>query len=128
MQLKILLPFRVFAAVDEVTRIVVPTRTGSFGLRPQRLDCAATLVAGLLSYSTPSQETHLAIDEGVLVKTGAEVLVCVRHAIGGAELGGIGHVVAQEILRLDEQERIDRSTLARLETGLVRRFLELRGG
>ena len=128
MQLSILLPFRLFATVDDVTRIVVPTRTGSFGLLPHRLDCAATLVAGLLSYSTPSGETHLAIDDGVLVKTGAEVLVCVRHAIGGAGLGDIGHVVAQELLRLDEQERTDRTTLARLETGLVRRFLELRGG
>ncbi len=127
MQLKILLPFRVFATVDEVTRIVVPTRTGSFGLLPRRRDCAATLVAGLLSYATTSAQSHVAIDEGVLVKTGTQVLVCVRHAIGGAELGDIGHVVGQELLRLDEQERTDRSRLARLETGLVRRFLELRG-
>lgn len=128
MRLEILLPFGVFATVNDVDRIVVPTTAGSFGLLPHRLDCAATLVAGLLSYSTPAEETHLAIDTGVLVKTGNDVVVCVRHAIGGAELGGLGHFVAQELLRLDERERTDRSTLARLETGLVRRFLELRGG
>jgi F-type H+-transporting ATPase subunit epsilon len=127
MRLEILLPFSVFATINDVTRIVVPTTAGSFGLLPQRLDCAATLVPGLLSYSTSSAQTHLAIDEGVLVKTGSEVIVCVRHAVGGAELGGIGTFVAEELLRLDERERTDRSTLARLETGLVRRFLELRG-
>jgi F-type H+-transporting ATPase subunit epsilon len=126
MQLRILLPFRVFASVADVTQIVVMTPAGSLGLLPHRLDCATVLSPGLLSYSTSTAgEVHLAVDAGVLVKTGAEVLVCVRHAIGGADLGHLRQAVEQEFLNLSEQEKSIRTTLAQLESGLVRGFVEL---
>ena len=126
MQLRILLPFRVFATVANVTRIVVMTAAGSFGLLPHRLDCATVLSPGLLSYSTATAgEVHLAVDAGVLVKTGAEVLVCVRHAIAGADLGHLRQAVEQEFLNLSEQEKSIRTRLAQLEGGLIRGFVEL---
>src|SRR5580698_7429819 len=97
MRLKILLPFKVFVTCDAVSRIVAPTRAGSFGLLPQRLDCVAALVPGILCYTTSdSNEVNLAIDEGVMVKTAGEVLVCVRRAVGGAELGALRRAVEQE--------------------------------
>ena len=127
MQLKILLPYGIFASVADVTRVVVMTPAGSFGLLPHRLDCATVLSPGLLSYSTAAAgETHLAIDAGVLVKTGADVLVCVRHAIAGADLGGLRQAVEQEFLNLSEREKSIRTTLAQMESGLIRGFLELR--
>ena len=126
MQLRILLPFRVFATVANVTRIVVMTAAGSFGLLPHRLDCATVLSPGLLSYSTATAgEVHLAVDAGVLVKTGPEVLVCVRHAIAGADLGHLRQAVEQEFLNLSEHERSIRTTQAQLESGLIRGFVEL---
>ena len=126
MQLRILLPFGVFASVADVTRIVVMTTTGSFGLLPHRLDCATVLSPGLLSYSTASTgEIHLAIDAGVLVKTGAEVVVCVRHSIAGADLGNLRQAVEHQFLNLNEQEKSSRTTLAKLESGLLRGFAEL---
>lgn len=129
MQLKILLPFKVFAACDAVSRIVVTTRAGSFGLLPQRLDCVAALAPGILSYTTSyANEVNLAIDEGVMVKTGSVVHVCVRRAIGGAELGALRKSVEQEFLKLDEREKSVRSTLAQLEGGFIRRFLEFQHG
>ena len=126
MQLRILLPFGVFASVADVTRIVVMTAAGSFGLLPHRLDCATVLSPGLLSYSTASSaEIHLAIDAGVLVKTAAEVVVCVRHAIAGADLGNLRQAVEHQFLNLNEQEKSSRTTLAKLESGLLRGFAEL---
>jgi F-type H+-transporting ATPase subunit epsilon len=87
MQLKILLPFKVFAEKQDVLRIVAESRSGAFGLLPNRLDCAAALVPGILTYETRDEgEVSLAVDEGVLVKTGNEVLVSVRNAIGGMDL------------------------------------------
>ena len=50
MTLKILLPFRIFAVQNAVTRIVAETREGAFGLLPQRLDCVAALEPGILTY------------------------------------------------------------------------------
>jgi F-type H+-transporting ATPase subunit epsilon len=126
MQLEILLPSGVFASIANVLRIVVMTPAGSFGLLPHRLDCATVLAPGLLTYETgESGEIHLAIDTGVLVKTGADVLVCVRHAIAGADLGRLRQAVEQEMLHLSDQEQSDRTTLARLESGLIRSFVEL---
>ena len=123
MKLKILLPFKVFAEKVDVLRIVAESRNGSFGLLPQRLDCVAALAPGILIYETVTEgEVCVAVDEGVLVKTGSNVLISVRNAIGGTDLGELHKAVEQEFLNLDEQERSVRSVLAKLEGGFITRF------
>ena len=127
MNLKILLPFRIFAEKTGVLRIVAETRSGSFGLLPRRLDCVAALAPGILTYETAAEgEAYAAVDEGVLVKTGPEVFVSVRNAIGGADLGQLRAAVEREFLVLDDREKNVRSVLAKLESGFVRRFMEFR--
>ena len=126
MQLKILLPFKVFAEKQDVLRIVAESTSGSFGLLPHRLDCAAVLVPGILTYETSAEgEVCVAVDQGVLVKTGSEVLVSVRNAIGGSDLDQLRTAVEAEFLTLDEQEKNTRSVLSKLESGFVRRFAAL---
>ncbi|WP_295580254.1 F0F1 ATP synthase subunit epsilon [uncultured Lamprocystis sp.] len=126
MNLKVLLPFQVFADKTGVSRIVAETREGAFGLLPHRLDCVAALTPGILTYATDADgEVYLAVDEGVLVKTGPTVLVSVRRAIGGTDLGQLRAAVEQEFLTLDAQEQGLRSVMARLETGVLRRFMSL---
>ena len=66
----------------------------------------------------------MAVDQGVLVKAGMEVLVSVRNAIGGTDLDGLHAAVKREFLELDEQERIVRSVLAKMESGFIHRFME----
>ncbi|MHB1215175.1 MAG: F0F1 ATP synthase subunit epsilon [Thiobacillus sp.] len=123
MNLKVLLPFKVFAEKTGVSRIVAASREGAFGLLPHRLDCVAALAPGILVFETELDgEVYIAVDEGILVKTGAEVLVSVRNAIGGTDLGQLRAAVEQEFLDLDEQEKSVRSVLAKLEIGFVRRF------
>lgn len=123
MKLKLLLPFRVFVEKSDVLRIVAETHQGSFGLLPHRLDCVAALSAGILVYETEEEgEVFVAVDEGVLVKTGAEVLVSVRRAIGGKDLAKLRELVEQEFSTLDESERNARSVMAKLETGFLNRF------
>ena len=123
MNLKILLPFKIFAEQTGVVRVVAETRAGSFGLLPHRLDCVATLAPGILVFETEAGgEVCMAVDEGMLVKTGADVLVSVRNAIGGTDLGKLRAAVEQEFLNLDEQEKSVRSVLAKLESGFIHRF------
>ena len=123
MNLKILLPFRVFADTRDVMRIVAESREGAFGLLPQRLDCVMPLVPGILIYETAADgEVCVAVDEGVLVKAGPDVLVSVRNANGGTDLGALRAAVDAEFVELDEQERSMRTALAKLESGFVRRF------
>ena len=126
MRLKILLPFKIFTEQRDVLRIVAESISGSFGLLPNRLDCVAALVPGILTYETLAEgEVSLAVDEGVLVKTGSEVLVSVRNAIGGTELGELHKTIEQEFLNLDAQEQTVRSVLAKLESGFIRRVATL---
>jgi F-type H+-transporting ATPase subunit epsilon len=61
------------------------------------------------------------VDEGVLVKAGRDVLVSVRRALGGTDLGRLRQAVEQEFLTLDEQEKDVRSVMTKLETGFLRR-------
>lgn len=128
MTLRVLLPFEVFADETKVMRIVVETAQGSFGLLPQRLDCVAALVPGILSFELEGQgEVFLAVDEGVLVKTGAAVVVSVRRALRGNDLARLHEAVEQDFLALDAQEQEMRAAMARLETGFVRQFATLQG-
>lgn len=128
MTLRVLLPFEVFADEKGVARIVVETAQGSFGLLPRRLDCVAALVPGILSFEAVGQgEVFLAVDEGVLVKTGPAVVVSVRRALRSKDLGRLREAVEQEFLTLDAQEEAMRTAMARLETGFLRRFATLQG-
>ena len=125
MNLKVLLPFKVYAEKTGVSRIVARTSEGSFGLLPRRLDCVAALVPGILVFETEAEgEVYMAVDEGVLVKSGQDVLVSVRNAIGGTDLSKLHEAVGQEFLNLNDQEKKVRSVLARLESGFIRRFAE----
>jgi len=126
MNLKVLLPYEVFDDRANVSRIVAETREGSFGLLPNRLDCVAALVPGILVFEADGVgEICIAVDEGVLVKAGADVLVSVRNAVGGADLETLRETVDRQFLALGEQERIARSVMAKLETGFIRRLTEL---
>lgn len=126
MTLRVLLPFEVFADEVGVTRIVAETAQGSFGVLPHRLDCVTALVPGIVSFDAEAQgETFLAVDEGVLVKTGSVVVISVRRAIRGTDLARLRDAVEQEFLTLDAQEHAMRSAMARLESGFLRRFTTL---
>ena len=125
MNLEILLPFGIFAEKTGVARIVAETREGSFGLLPRRLDCVAALTPGILIYEDEAEgEVYVAVDEGVLVKTGPDVLVSVRNAIGGKDLGLLRETVDREILNLNEREQSVRSVMAKMESGFIRRLAE----
>lgn len=123
MHLKILLPYKIFANEQNISRVVAVSLEGSFGLLPHRLDCVVPLSAGILEYVTEAgDEVYIAVDEGVLVKTGFEVLVSVRNAIAGMGLDELREAVEKEYLQLDEQEQKIRSVLARMESGFIRRL------
>ena len=125
MNLKVLLPFRIFAEKTGVSRIVAETREGSFGLLPHRLDCVASLAPGILIYENESEgEVYVAVDEGVLVKTGLDVFVSVRNAIGGTDLGQLRATVEREFLSSNEREESVRSVMAKMESGFIRRLVE----
>jgi F-type H+-transporting ATPase subunit epsilon len=128
MHLKILLPFRIFLDLERVSCIVAETREGSFGLLPHRLDCVAALVPGVLAYTLGDDTAYLAVDQGVLVKSGADVMVSVRQAIQGTTLSELHETVKREYLSLDRQERDFRTVVARMESAFLGQFAEFQHG
>ena len=125
MKLKLLIPTQV--VIDrEVTKVVAPGVHGSFCLLPRHVDFLAVLVPGLLAFEDETgKEQFAAVDEGVLVKRGDEVLVSSRQATRGADLEELGNTVRAVFATLDDRERAAKAATAKLEASLLRSYLEL---
>jgi F-type H+-transporting ATPase subunit epsilon len=123
MDLSVLLPSRVFVYRTGVVRIVIETMDGSYGLLPRRRDFVAALVPGVLTYETQAGgEFFVAIDQGVVIKAGANVSISVRRATAGMDLGALRDAVQRDFLSLDEQARSVRAVSSKLESRFVSRF------
>ncbi len=125
MKLKVLLPTRVIIDQD-VTKITAEAENGSFCILPHHIDFVAALVPGILSFKSDIEEEFLAVDEGILVKRRNEVMVSIRKAVRGKNLGTLKQTVEEEFRSLDEREKKTRSILAKLELDFARRFFQLR--
>jgi len=123
--LKILLPSHIL--VDQpVTKVIAEAINGSFCLLPRHIDFVAALVPGIFSFTTPEgTEEMFAMDEGILIKCGPEVLVSARNAVRGPDLGSLKKTVEESFLALDEREKIARAAAVKLEIDIVRRFMEM---
>lgn len=126
MNLKILLPYKVFIDTKNVKDIVAETSAGSYGLLPHRLDFAAALVPGIFSYETETGGMqYVAVDEGVMIKAGMQVLVSARNAVGGADLGKLHELVDKEFVNIDKTEKDARMVMAKIEGGLMQHLFKL---
>ncbi len=126
MRLKVLLPTEVLVD-EEVVKVTAEAENGSFCLLPRHIDFVAALVPGLLAFvkSANGAEEFLAVDEGILVKCGPEVMVSTRQAVRGPELGRLKATVAKTFKVRTDQEKRARSALANQEANFIRRFLKL---
>jgi F-type H+-transporting ATPase subunit epsilon len=125
MRLRIVLPTEIL--LDEpVTKIVAEAQNGFFGILPRHIDFVTALVPGVLVFvDEAGSERFLGVDVGTLVKCADEVLVSTRNAVLGDDLQSLREAVRERFLELDARDRSARSALARLEAGVVRRFVEL---
>lgn len=113
---------------EEVAKVTAEGPNGSFCLLPRHIDFVSLLAPGVLVFEDGGgRESFLAVDEGMLVKCGSEVMVSVLNAARSADLGHLRQVVEEQFRALDDHERAVRTSLARLETDFVRRFLEIGG-
>lgn len=128
MILRVLLPTEVLLE-EEVAKVTAEAENGWFCLLPRHLDFVTALVPGLLLFEgIDGGEVCLAVDEGILVKCGPEVLVSTRQAVRAPELGAARRAVLAQFRTLDEREKQARSAAAHLEADLARRFMELGHG
>lgn len=125
MRLRIMLPTKVFIDQD-VTKVIAEAENGSFCILPKHIDFVSALVPGLLSFEYNDNEEFLALDEGILVKWGSDVLISTRNAVRSKDLGHLTQTVKEQFRILDEREKKSRSVIARLEADFAKRLLELK--
>lgn len=125
MHLKLLIPTHIL--IDQaVTKVIAEAENGAFCLLPHHIDFLAALVPGILTLQTAvGDEIFIAIDGGILVKCGAEVLISTRNAFRGSHLEELKREVEQQFFAVDEQERQARTAIARMEASLARQFTAL---
>ncbi len=133
MTLKLLLPTKVLLE-EPVTKVIAEAQNGSFCLLPGHIDFVAALVPGILTFTQEGgqvgeqkgeKEQYVAVDIGTLIKHGHQVLVSVFNAVRGDDLNQLHELVKEHFIMLDEQQRITRSALARLEAGVMRNVIQL---
>lgn len=125
MRLQVLLPTEVLVD-EEVVKVIAEAANGAFCLLPRHIDFVTALVPGVLCFrGQEEREGFAAIDEGVLVKCGRDVLVSTFNGVLGTHLSQLRVLVEDRFLELDEHERKARTALARLEAGTLRGFREL---
>ncbi|MBA3923359.1 MAG: F0F1 ATP synthase subunit epsilon [Nostocaceae cyanobacterium] len=126
MKLKVLLPTQILLE-ETVSKVTAEAENGSFCLLPRHIDFVTALVPGLLFFvTTQGQERFLAVDRGILVKCGLEVLVSTQNAVQSDDLAMLHQTVEKQFLVLDEREKLTRAAVAKLEVNLIRRFVEVR--
>lgn len=125
MHMRILLPTAVLADTP-VRKVTAEGLHGSFTLLPRHVDFLAALVPGLLAYEPADEpERFAAVDGGLLVKYGPDVVITARRAILGPTLGHVRQTIETEFRAAGERERVARGVMSRLEADFIRRFLEL---
>ena len=129
MDFKVLLPTKVLIH-EQALKINAEGANGAFCLLPRHVDFVSEIVPGILSMEKESngkvEEVFMAVDSGVLVKRGSEVMVSSRNAVIGPELGVLLQTVRNKFGSLDDKEKKTRTAMANLEANFVRRFIELR--
>ncbi|RIA55074.1 F0F1 ATP synthase subunit epsilon [Dichotomicrobium thermohalophilum] len=110
----------------EVLELTAHGHDGLFGILPRHVDYTAPLVPGILAFvDAEENEGFIAVDGGVLLKIERKVRVATRRAVRGDDLAVLRQTVRREFLALSEHEREARNAVARLEAGIIRRFIEI---
>ncbi len=123
MNLKIYLPSGIFLEC-QANKVKGESPEGAFCLLPKHIDYILALIPSIFSYTDPNgKEFFFALDSGILVKQGPEVMIAARRAVAG-ELGMLHQEVDRMITARQEREKINKSAVARLEAGFLRRFME----
>ncbi|HQZ02032.1 MAG TPA: F0F1 ATP synthase subunit epsilon [Thauera sp.] len=100
---------------------------GAFGMLPNHVDFVTALVPSVLILTaTDGTERFFGIDEGILVKKAHQVDIAIRRGVQGTDLDSLNETIQASFVEVDEEERVARSALSRLEAGIVRRFGDLR--
>lgn len=127
MHLKIALPSKLVYE-GEIRKISFEAVDGTFTMLPRHIDFVSALIPGILYFEPRDEqpeEVFFAVDQGLLVKQGRDVLVSTHNAVRSADLGSLHRTIQDHFKALNEQERQAHAALTRLEADFIHRYLEI---
>jgi F-type H+-transporting ATPase subunit epsilon len=126
MQVNLRLPTRLLFSC-EAKKVFAEAENGAFAMLPNHTDFVTSLPPSVLVITDAAgEERFFGIDQGVLVKYGYQVDIAVRRGVQGDDLASLNDTIQATFIEVDEDERVARTALSRLEAGIVRRFSDLR--
>lgn len=128
MSVRVLSPTRLVLEVAGIQAVKCETDAGRRTIEPRRLDGTAALVPGVLTLRMPTGENiNIAIDEGILTKAGARVIISVRHAVRPEGKGSLQQALHEELQRIRTLDADLRNSLTDLESRFMRQFAKAHG-
>lgn len=126
MHVNLRLPTRLLFSC-EASKVFAEAENGACALLPNHTDFVTALSPSVLIITdAQGQEQYFGIDQGILVKQGHQVDIAVRRGVQGEDLASLNDTIQTTFLEVDEDERVARTALSKLEAGIVRRFSDLR--
>lgn len=109
-----------------VAKVVATGIDGSRGFLPRHADFVMPLKRSIMSCADEAGvQTFFAVDGGVLVKKGNRLTVAARQAVMAERMEDLPEGVLASFAQADEHARAADRAANRLETMLLREFLEL---
>lgn len=125
LQLKVMEPEKILLDTA-VYKVIAEGLNGSFCLKPKHIDFVSALKPGILEYTTDDgSEQFIALDEGILVKCGQEVLVSVLNAIPGSDLSRLEKTVREEFQKSEAINKATDIALKGMEADLLLHFVDM---
>lgn len=126
LQVELRLPTRSLFSSTAV-KVFATAHNGAFTLLVNHTDFVTALVPSVLIVTDEAGDEHFfAVDEGILVKKDHGVHIAIQRGLQGDSLAAINDLVTTHFFAVDEEEKMARSALSRLEANIVRRFGDLR--
>lgn len=124
LELKVMEPEKILVK-KAVTKVIAEGLNGSFCIKPNHIDFVSALKPGILEYYTDENEEFIALDEGILVKCGQDILVSVLNGIPGTDLSILEQTVREQFHKTEAMNKATDIALKGMEADLLMHFVEL---
>ena len=125
LRLKVMEPEKILVETS-VTKVIAEGLNGSFCIKPKHIDFVSALKPGILEYTVDDEsEQFIALDEGILVKCGQEILVSVLNGIPGTDLSRLEETVREQFQKTEAINKATDIALKGMEADLLMHFVEM---
>jgi len=126
MRTMIVLPSKIMIE-KEAVKIRAEALDGHFVLLPKHIDFVAPLVSSILILTdAKGKHTYIAIDGGTLIKKDNQVWISTPRALFDDDIEQLERHISKQWSLIKEGEEKAKTSMAKLESDTIRRYMEWR--